>query len=394
MAMSTAQPAKQIPEILISPVWGPVLSQAEDKLEQELTASHAQRSISPPLARESASAILARAHAHMLTALEGDSVQGQGAICELTDDAVALVRAIPQLWLAHTTTTYEYRLPAIVAVLERQLSSHEHDVLSGELTYSLSNSDAEQPAARMRQSLAELAGRDRGGLGDLISVQTAAITLAALLLRVAGNIATGALASEAPERRTPTLDRLLRRIEREIVSHAEARRRTLDDGYDSVGHYLASALRVPVPPTSPDALVRDTAYLDCLREAWLHVAALEHIAISTLDRKLPTPIYQPRHETLGVAVIETSTKVLCGGRLLARASAFRHEQAWCAQSTALSYAQEMYINGIPGASDGFQRAQALTLTRLVRAAVAIAAIDLSRKTDTKTDNVLPASPPT
>ena len=389
MPISSQRP-KQAPELLVSPVWGLALSHAEDKLEQQISAGHAQRSISPALARESASAVLARAHAHMLTALEGGSDQGQDAICELTDDAVAVVRTIPQLWLAHTTTAYEDRLPAIVAVLARQLSAHEHGVLSGELTYSVSVSEAEQPAAQMRQSLAELAGRDHGGLSDLVSVQTAAIALAALLLRAAGNIATDALASEAPEPRTAALDQLLRRVEREIVSHAEASRRTLDDGSDPVGHYLGSALRVAMPSTSPDALA-DTTNPPGIREAWLHVAALEHIAVSTLDRKLATPTYQPRYKTLGEAIIETGAKVLCGARLLARPGAFRHEHAWRAQITALSHAQEMYVNGIPGASDGVQRAQAMTLTRLVRAAVAIATIDLSRKT-AKTDNGPTASP--
>ncbi len=384
---------KQAPEILVSPVWGPLLSQAEDKLEQELTASHEQRSISPSLARESASAVLARAHAHMLTALEGGSAQSQDAISELVEDAVALVRAVPQLWLAHTTTAYEDRLPAIVAVLERQLSAHEHGVLSGELTYSLSVAEADEPAVRMRHSLAELAGRDHGGISDLISVQTAAIPLAALLLRAAGNIATDALASEAPERRTAALDRLLRRVAREIVSHAEARRRTLDDGYDPVGHHLASAMRVPAPATSP-ALAGDTVDLDGIREAWLHIAALEHIAVSTLDRKLPTPTYQPHYETLGETLIETSAKVLCGGRLLVRAGAFRHGQAWCAQTTALGYAREMYINGLPGASDVLERAQGILLTRLARATVAIALVDLSREAGTETDNVSSATPPT
>lgn len=234
----------------------------------------------------------------MLTALEGGSDQGQDAISELVDDAVALLRTIPQLWLAHTTTAYEDRLPAIIAVFARKLSAHEHGVLSGELTYSLSSSEAEQPAAQMRLSLAELAGRDHGGIGDLISVQTAAIALAALLLRAAGNIATDALASEAPERRTSALNQHLRGVEREIVSHAEARRRNLDDGYDPVGHYLGRTLRVAMPPTSPDALA-DTANLVGIREAWLHVAAFEHIAISTLNRNLATPTYQPRYKTLG-----------------------------------------------------------------------------------------------
>lgn len=384
--------AKQAPEILVSEVWGAVLGQAENKLGQKLPAGHVQRSVSPSSARESASAVLARAHAHLLSALEGGAVQGQGAIFELTDDAVALVRAIPELWLAHTVTSYEDRLPAIVAVLRRQLSAHEYGVLSGELTYCLSISDAEQPAAQMRQSLVELAGRDHGGLGDLIAVQTAAIALAALLLRAAGNIATGALASEAPEQRTTGLDRLLRGVEREIVSEAEARTRTLNDEYDPAGRYLASALRVPAPPASPDALAGKAVDLDGIRGAWLHVAALEYIAVFALDRKLPMPTYQPRYETLGAAVIETSAKVLCGGRLLTRASAFRHEPAWRAQSSALSCALEMYTNGIPGACDALPRAQAMTLTRLVRAAVAIAVIDLSREAQANTEDRPAARP--
>lgn len=351
--MSTSSKrARQAPEILVSPVWGAALSHAEDKLEQQVSAGHTPRSISPSLARESASAVLARAHAHILTALEGCSVQGEDAICELIDDAVALVGAIPQLWLAHTATAYEDRLPAILAVLRRQLSAHEHGVLSGELTYSLRVAEAEQPAAQMRRSLAELGGRDEGRVGDLISMQSAAITLAALLLRAAGNIATGALASEAPERRTPAVDRLLGWVEREIVSHAEAHSPTPDDGYDSVGHYLASALRVPAPPTSPDALADGTGDLDGIREAWLHLAAFDHIVVSMIDRKLLTPTYQPRYETLDAAVIETGATVLCGARLLERASAFRHEQAWRAHIAALSDAHEIYINGIPGASDG------------------------------------------
>jgi hypothetical protein len=170
-------------------------------------------------------------------------------------------------------------------------------------------------------------------------------------------------------------------VEREIVSHAEARSQTLEDGHDLVGHYLAKALRVPAPPMSTGATTAHSEDLDCLREAWLHIAALEHIAVSALDRKLSTPTYQPCYETLQAAIVETAANLLCRARLIARPGAFRHEQAWRAQSTALSHAQEMYINGLPGASDERQRAQTTTLTRLVRAAVAIMTIDLSRAAD-------------
>ncbi len=379
---------KSPPEILRSPVWDAALLRAQTRIDELANSDPAQRSTSRTLTRESAGAVLARAHARLLAALAADRIQGKKAVSELVNDAVSLVGLLPQLWMTHTSTGYEDRLPAIAAALERRLSAHEHGVLSGELTYSLDIAEAEQPAVQMRQSLAELAGRERGGFGDLISVQSGAIDLAALLIRAAGNITIHARASEAPEQLTTAVDRLLLLAEREIATHAQVPERSLHKNNDVVGHHLAMALRLPAPAGSPDAGPFDFDVLGAAREAWLHIAALEHMTVVALDGKLPVPTYRPRYETLGTAITETAADVISGARLLARSDAFRHEEAWSAQSIALTHAREMYVNELPDTSDGLQRAQGIVLTRLVRAVVAITLIDL-RRSDLERGNGYP-----
>jgi hypothetical protein len=351
------------------------LTSAQAKLDQAVDSGQPQLATSPTLARERAAAAIARAHARLLTALDGRRTQGEQEASELVDDAVALVRVVVRLWLIHSPSGDEDRLPAIAAALERRLSAHEHGVRSGELTYSLSLAQAERPAVRMRQSLVELGARDCGGLGDLISVQTAAIELAALLVRAAGNISTHACASEAPEERTVAVDRLLRQVDHKIATLARARITGLGEDSDMVGHHLASALRVP-PPAIRHSGPDDRDGLAAAREAWLQIASLEHIAAAVLDAQLPSPAYRRHFQTLSAAIIETAANVISGARLLARPQAFRHDQAWRMQGTALSYALEMYINGQAGAANGLQQAQAIVLTRLVRATVAITLIDL------------------
>jgi hypothetical protein len=363
---------KSRPEILRSPVWSAVLAQVRYELDQ-LTPSGAGRG-TPARARNNASTVLAHAHARLLTALDASRDPGEGTVSELIEAAVELMRALPVLWLSHTATGYEDRLPMIADALERQLSAHEHGVLSGELTYSLSVAEVEEPAVRMRHSLAELAGHDPGLIRDLISVQIAAIELATLLIRAAGNSMTHARGTDAPEKRTEALDRALLRVEREISTHARA----LNEEADEVGHHLGRALRLHVPSAPPQTGTADHDRLDEARAYWLELAAHEHVATVALDRHLQTASYQPRFETLDAAITETAAEVICKARLLVRAEDFRHEEAWKAQSTALTHAREMYTNGLPGASDGLKRAQGILLTRLVRAAVAITVIDLQR----------------
>ncbi len=361
---------KRRPEILRSPVWGAALTQARRQFDQ-LTPSGIGTGTAAA-ARKSASTALAHAHARLLTALDESRIPGKDTVPELIGDAVELVRALPVLWLSHTSTGYEDRLPVIAQSLERQLSAHEHGVLSGERTYALSVADAEEPAARMRRSLAELAGHEGALMGDLISVQIAAIELATLPIRAAGNLMTYACATGAPEERTEALDRALLRIEHEISAHARA---LAHEEQDEVGHHLTQALRLHPPTSPPRSGKADRERLNEARAYWLELAAHEHAAALALERDLPQPSYRSPYETLDAAITGTASEVICAARLLPRAEDFRHEQAWKAQSNALTRVREFYANGLPGSPDGHKCAQAILLTRLVRAIVAITMID-------------------
>ena len=143
-----------------------------------------------------------------------------------------------------------------------------------------------------------------------------------------------------------------------------------------MGHHLGRALRLHVPSAPPQTGTADHDRLDEARAYWLQLAAHEHAAAVALGRHLQTASFQPRFETLDAAITETAAEIICKARLLVRAEDFRHEEAWKAQSTALSRAREMYTNGVPGASDALERVQGILLTRLVRATVAITLIDL------------------
>ena len=81
--------------------------------------------------------------------------------------------------------------------------------------------------------------------------------------------------------------------------------------------------------------------------------------------------------------------MLYGARLIDRPTAFAHRRAWRHQAVALTYALEAYVAGVRGDEPSLAQAQLITLTRLVRAAVAIVLIDLARE-GTPTRNESPA----
>lgn len=364
------------PVILRSPVWDGALRQAQVALDDLAGADQPQYSRSPTLARESASAVLARAHAQLISAVGATRAQGRDTVSELVGAAVALVRVVYLLWSTHAATGYEDRLPLTAHALERQLSAHEHSVLSGELTYSLSIADAEQPAMRMRHSLAELATHGDAPIGDLLSVHIAAIELASLLVRAAGNVVTDSHADEASDGRTSRTDEALLRVADEIGARAQTHLQDLGPGDYVVGRCLAWALRECESARPPETGAVDERTLLAARDAWLEVAALEHAVVAALDAKLTTPAYRAHHETLVAAITQPAAELLCDARLITRPDAFRHDEAWRKQTIALSYAREIHLNGLPGASDGLERAHRVVLTRLVRSTVAITLIDL------------------
>jgi hypothetical protein len=219
----------------------------------------------------------------------------------------------------------------------------------------------------------------------LLSLRIAGVDLASLLVQLAANAAASGRAGEAPEQPSAALAGQLSEIAAELAARAHEVERPAENRADVVAHHLAAGLRVRV---SQDTLQRlgasspsrtaDPSVLDGLRDAWLCLATNEYVAVSALDAQLDTPTYNGRSGHLASAIAEGAANVICGARLVGRPGAFRHRRAWRHQSVALTYALEAYVAGLRGHAPSLAQAQLITLTRLVRATVAIALTDLGR----------------
>jgi hypothetical protein len=297
---------------------------------------------------------------------------------------VELVVAVARVWGTFGTRADDRR-GALVELLRRRLGSHEDAVLAGEVTYSVWSEQAEEPAVRMRQAITRLSRDTTASEGDLLSLRIAAVDLASLLLRLAANAAASGRAGEAAETPPATLAAKLSAVTTELAARAQKVERPVDDRADVVAHHLAAGLRVRVSQQTLQALSvvsadqqTESTALDGLRDAWLRLATNEYVAVAALDAQLEEPTYRQRFGSLSTAIAEGATNVICGARLTARPDAFRHRRAWRHQTVALTYALEAYIAGLRGDTPSLAQAQLITLTRLVRATVALVMIDLRR----------------
>ena len=149
--------------------------------------------------------------------------------------------------------------------------------------------------------------------GGLLSLRLAAVELAALLVRAAGNVATGGRADEAPEPRSPALDRALRAIERELArGHTRsarpwARRRRRAPSRRGAA---CAGLRANAPRDRVDRQRRRTGpTLRAAREAWLVLATHEYVAVAAIDSQLDVPTCASALEALTGAIVEGAANV-------------------------------------------------------------------------------------
>ena len=368
------------PELLRSPLWGALL----DRTEAEISNAGARPGESRTSPLEAAKAAAARAHSRFLLALEDGSSAGSNLVSELVEAAARLVVAVAELAETAESGPGEHRAE-LADRLRRCLSAHEDDVLAGEITYGVQPEHGEAPAVRIRQAAASLSRNGATSKGDLLSLRIGVVDLASLLIRAAANAAAGGGAAEAPEKRSAALDASLGAITLELAARADEVERPVDERADIVAHHLAAGLRVRV---SHEALERvrtgsagvpaDRLSFDGARDAWLRLATHEYVAVTALDGQLDTPTYADRFGGLAAAIVEGAANVICGARLVRRPDAFRHRRAWGHQAIALSYALEAYVAGLRGHAPSLGQTQLITLTRLVRAAAAIALLDLRR----------------
>ena len=368
-----------------SPLWlsqSPLWTDLLDRVETQISGPARIRGSGPSSLQGTASA-LARAHSRLLVALESRSTLGEDVVSQLASEAVELLLAVARVWTT-SGARVEDRRGALVDLLRRRLSSHEDAVLAGEITYSVWREQAEEPAVRMRQAIARLSRGANTSDDDLLSLRVAAVDFASLLIQLAANAAASGLAGAAPEEPTAELTAKLSSVIAELASHAHEVERPVSDRADVVAHHLAAGLRVRVPQDALQRLgaistgrVADRTLLDRLRDPWLRLATNEITAVVALDAQLATPTYE-RSEPLASAIADAAANVIYGARLAGRPAAFRHRRAWRHQAIALTYALEAYVAGLRGHAPSLAQAQRITLTRLVRATVAIALIDLGR----------------
>ena len=376
--MSAASSTESGPRLTQSPLWSSLV----DDLESQIAGR--QLDGPGPTALDAAASASARAHSHLLVALESGSSTGEATVSELVAEAVELLIGVAKVW-ATFGTAREDRRPALAEQLRQRLAAHEDAVLAGEVTYSVWAEQAEEPAGRIRRAITCLSGKPSAFHGDLLSLTIAAVDLASLLLRLAANAAASGRAGEAPEERSAALDAKLRAVTGELAARAQEVERPVSDRADIAAHHLAAGLRVRFSQEvlhrlragAPEGAVEPTA-LEGLRDAWLGLATNQYVAVSALDAQLDTPAYDQRLGDLSSTIVEAAANVICGARLVGRPGAFRHGRAWRHQAVALTYALEAYVAGLRGHAPSLAQAQLIALTRLVRATVAIALIDLTR----------------
>lgn len=314
------------------------------------------------------------------------SASGHPPTDVLTSRASALLSWVASVW-SLVEKQPDDPSSRVAGALAGQLRGHEADVLAGELTYAVDAGDAEEPSAGAQRALALLERPGTAGFGDALSLQTAAVQIAALLVRAAANLAVAGVAGGAVSQIGGSLTPDLRDIVSEIEQQASVARETGGVGRDTVGHHLSAALRTEVPAGALAALERpgaDIGTLDVVgaaRVAWVALASREHVVTKALDAELGEPSYAKRFGTLENAIVQGAANLLGGARLVERPEAFRHHKAWGNQAVVLSHAIEAYIGGLRGQQGAFEQAQLIVLTRLLRAVAAVQLLDLRRRTD-------------
>ena len=366
------------PALSQSPLW-------TDLLDDVATRICGQRQIKPPrgAALEQIASAVARAHARLLIALERPADVGERTVSQLSSEAAQLLVCVASVAASFGASRHDRRSRLAVQLRER-MASHEEAVLAGEITYGVWSEQAEKPASGMRRAIRALS-HDPCAASALRSLELTGIELTSLLVRLAANARASRNPREAPEPRSATLQASLEGIVGELAAAARQLDRPLNKRADAVAQHLAANLNLLATQRTSHDLPAETprdptqhAAIAGMRNAWVALASNEYAAVAVLNAQLHPPTDSERAGTVPTTVAEVAADVICGARLAGRPTAFRHCRAWRYQAEQLSNALPSYLAGLSGHRPSLAQAQIILLTRLIRATVAIAMIDLSR----------------
>lgn len=201
-------------------------------------------------------------------------------------------------------------------------------------------------------------------------LDAAAVELAAVLVRAAGNLATEGRPGDATYHCPIGVRRSLKDLVDEIHRASATQASSLPPGADVTACSLATALQAAKP--EPELAGRPPW---SSRAPWIRVAAHEYAAVRALDEQLPEGTHKPFGDDLHDALAAGAANVVCGARLLSRPEAFEIGAAWGRQSAGITFADQAYASALQGEETAFADAQLIVVARLVRAVAALSLLD-------------------
>lgn len=291
----------------------------------------------------------------------------------LISHALAVLSAVRQVRRDHQGAAARLR-PTLSTALGELLARFETYVLQGERTYEVRTADSGR-CVDVAHTALELLDGDVTDRADVLlpGLDAAAVELAALLVRAAGNLATEGRPGDATYHCPSGVRRSLKDLVDEIHRASATLESSCPPGADVTAHSLAVALQVA--SRGPDGPEPDGPAPWASRAAWIQVAAHEYAAVRALDEQLARGDHKQFGDGLHGTLAAGAANVVCGARLLSRPEAFEIGAAWERQSAGITIANQEYASALEGDEAAFATTQLIVVTRLVRAVAALSLLN-------------------
>lgn len=305
------------------------------------------------------------AHATLESALRGAA--RSDAYDRLISAAAALLGTIANLPVHAAADTRDAGLSQQLAdELAVRLDRFEQWVIEGERSYEIAPAEAHECVAVAQTAIAEMTEGRADSWLLFEALRLAALELAALLVRAAGNIASEGRAQDATLTYPLATARAVKSTVADIVAAAESSR--LSEPPDLVASCERLAGEVAEMGWTSDKAG--------LRARWLQLASLEFAAASGLERARGAPDTTQGRDSRRDVLTRGALEVLCTSRLIERPDQFPLGSAGRHQVTALARAREALDAARRGHSDASDLARLIVLTRLTRAIAVLALIEM------------------
>ncbi|MEV4422155.1 hypothetical protein AB0L40_19570 [Patulibacter sp. NPDC049589] len=327
--------------------WAPLWWAANTEVQHRLSEAEISQAWRPDAIHEAASAI-ADGFAELDAVAHGTvGLRVRGAGVDVLIDATV------RLLAATTAVTFgiegggRNQVQRIGMLVGRRLDHHEEAVVSLRSSYDLKLEDARRAASVALTTLAETPS-----VWDALPMrhfETAAVDLASMMIRAAGNLERVGQAVSAPQECPLAVRLSLDGVIGEIAERAEEI--AADRGGDEIGRHLEAAADLAGATTVAghleQGLPEDHApeVLAILRDTWLQIAGHHYCAVELLIVEARAPSFAHRFTTLKGAVAGEALEILRNARLCDRPEAVAHGRALHHHGLRIAPARAAYAQG-------------------------------------------------